>query len=91
MWKVKVVVVVSMAVMLLLPSLVDCVEKEPDDLASPSAMCSTSSGTESQPEQKKELTVELIHGGRSGYLGLEYFPSIDSEESLGRIKEFVSV
>jgi len=26
-----------------------------------------------------------------GYLGLEYFPSIDSEESLGRIKEFVSV
>lgn len=64
MWKVKVVVVVSMAVMLLLPPLADCVEKEPDNLAILSAMCSTSSGTESQPQQKKELTVELIHGSQ---------------------------
>jgi len=48
-WKVG--VLVSMAVILLLPPL-------------PSALCYTSSGGEREPQQKKELTVELIHGSQ---------------------------
>lgn len=48
-WKVG--VLVSMAVILLLPPL-------------PSVICCTSSGKEREPQQKKELTVELIHGSQ---------------------------
>ena len=54
------VVVVSMGVLLLLLPLTDCIEKEPEYLTTHSAISPTPSGEERQPQEKKELTVELI-------------------------------